>query len=145
MLFGRKSQISMTSSKSSLDRKTYSSELISMPRQRLIQISVLFCPSANTQRTGNVSRSNNSSLKMRYCCVQEANNSMRLQNVDLSCKLRRMEALFARVNDELAQYRTAEGKSPFQNFDEESRLQEKLQVSTAGQVQRHLLIHYFYT
>ncbi|CAM6102761.1 unnamed protein product [Calypogeia fissa] len=59
--------------------------------------------------------------------IKEENNSIRLQNEDLSGKLRRMEILFTRVNDELARYRTAEGKTPFLNFDEEARLQKKLQ------------------
>ncbi|CAM6100965.1 unnamed protein product [Calypogeia fissa] len=59
--------------------------------------------------------------------IKDENNSIRLQNEDLSGKLRRMEILFTRVNDELARYRTAEGKTPFLNFDEEARLQKKLQ------------------
>jgi hypothetical protein len=49
-------------------------------------------------------------------------------NDDLRGKLRRSELLFARVNDELAQYRGSEGKSPFVNIDEEEQLRSKLQV-----------------
>jgi kinesin family protein 15 len=49
-------------------------------------------------------------------------------NDDLRAKLRRSELLFARVNDELAQYRVSEGKSPFVNIDEEELLRSKLQV-----------------
>lgn len=49
-------------------------------------------------------------------------------NDDLRGKLRRSELLFARVNDELAQYRSSEGKSPFVNIDEEELLRSKLQV-----------------
>jgi hypothetical protein len=36
--------------------------------------------------------------------------------------------LFARVNDELARYRIADGKTPFLNIDEEQCLRSKLQV-----------------
>ncbi|CAM6103443.1 unnamed protein product [Calypogeia fissa] len=67
--------------------------------------------------------------------IKEENNSIRLQNEDLSGKLRRMEILFTRVNDELARYRTAEGRSPFLNFDEETRLQKKLQETEENRLQ----------
>jgi hypothetical protein len=43
-------------------------------------------------------------------------------------KLRRSDILFARVNDELARYRIADGKTPFLNIDEEQCLRSKLQV-----------------
>jgi hypothetical protein len=39
-----------------------------------------------------------------------------------------MEIMFARVKDELARYRTAAGRTPFPNLDEEQRLKSKLQV-----------------
>lgn len=59
---------------------------------------------------------------------QEENTTLRRKTEDLSSKLRRTEILFARVNDELAKYRTAEGKTPFLNVDEEQCLRSKLQV-----------------
>lgn len=60
---------------------------------------------------------------------QDENNLLRIQNDDLSGKLRRAELLHARVSDELAKYRIAEGKTALLNFDEEQRLRTKVQVS----------------
>ncbi len=59
---------------------------------------------------------------------QDENNALRLQVEDLSGRLRSMEIMFARVKDELARYRTAAGRTPFPNLDEEQRLKSKLQV-----------------
>lgn len=53
---------------------------------------------------------------------------LRIQNDELSGKLRRAELLYTRVCDELAKYRTAEGKLPLMNIDEEQRLRNKLTV-----------------
>jgi hypothetical protein len=54
---------------------------------------------------------------------------LRIQNDELSGKLRRSKLLHARVSDELSKYRIAEGKAPLLNFDEEQRLCTKVQVS----------------
>lgn len=60
--------------------------------------------------------------------LQDENNLLKTQNGDLTAKLRRAELLYARVSDELAKYRVADGKAPVLNFDEEQRLHKKLQV-----------------
>lgn len=60
---------------------------------------------------------------------QDENNLLRIQNDELSGKLRRAELLHSRVSDELAKYRIAEGKTALLNFDEEHRLRSKVQVS----------------
>ncbi|CAM6042219.1 unnamed protein product [Sphagnum compactum] len=67
--------------------------------------------------------------------IKEENLSLRTMNDDLRGKLRRSELLFARVNDELAQYRGSEGKSPFVNIDEEELLRSKLQEAEGSNVQ----------
>ncbi|KAL2651507.1 hypothetical protein R1flu_019635 [Riccia fluitans] len=67
--------------------------------------------------------------------IKEENNTLKSQNEDLSGKLRRTEILFTRVNDELARYRNAEGRSPFLNFDEEERLRRKLQETEENRMQ----------
>ncbi|CAK9267606.1 unnamed protein product [Sphagnum jensenii] len=67
--------------------------------------------------------------------IKEENLSLRTMNDDLRGKLRRSELLFARVNDELAQYRVSEGKSPFVNIDEEELLRSKLQEAEGSNVQ----------
>jgi kinesin family protein 15 len=46
-----------------------------------------------------------------------------------------MEIMFARVKDELARYRTAAGRTPFPNLDEEQRLKSKLQEATNNQIE----------
>ncbi|GER50419.1 kinesin motor family protein [Striga asiatica] len=58
--------------------------------------------------------------------VEEENNLLRSQNEDLSVKLRKTEAVLSRVKEELAQYRKANGKNPYINFDEEEQLDKKL-------------------
>lgn len=60
--------------------------------------------------------------------MQEENTALRHKIEDLSAKLRRTEVLLARVTDELAKYRTAKGKTPLLNIDEEQCLRIKLQV-----------------
>lgn len=60
---------------------------------------------------------------------QEENNSLRCQNEDLSIKLHKTEAILSRVKEELAQFRLANGRNPYINFDEEQQLNKKLKVS----------------
>ncbi|XP_024388572.1 kinesin-like protein KIN-12F [Physcomitrium patens] len=67
--------------------------------------------------------------------IKEENTTLRRKTEDLSSKLRRTEILFARVNDELAKYRTAEGKTPFLNVDEEQCLRSKLQEAEDAKIQ----------
>ena len=73
-----------------------------------------------------------------YCVQQDENNSLRIQNDELSGKLRRAELLYTRVCDELAKYRTAEGKLPVLNIDEEQRLRNRLTVNPSSST---ILIH----
>lgn len=61
---------------------------------------------------------------------QDENNLLRIQNEDLSTKLRRAEVIVSRVKEELASYRASTGRTPYINFDEEQRLNNKLKVST---------------
>jgi kinesin family protein 15 len=74
-----------------------------------------------------------------YCVQQDENNSLRIQNDELSGKLRRAELLYTRVCDELAKYRTAEGKLPVLNIDEEQRLRNKLTVNFRSTILIHAL------
>ncbi|XP_073152349.1 kinesin-like protein KIN-12D, partial [Henckelia pumila] len=56
----------------------------------------------------------------------EENNLLKTQNEDLSTKLRRTEVILSRVKEELAQFRVANGRNPYINFDEEQLLDKKL-------------------
>lgn len=66
-----------------------------------------------------------------FLYMQEENNNLMVMNEDLMCKLRRSEILLNRVNEELARYRTADGKTPNLDLDEEQRLRTKLKVCIA--------------
>ncbi|XP_042507685.1 kinesin-like protein KIN-12D isoform X2 [Macadamia integrifolia] len=57
--------------------------------------------------------------------IKEENNLLKIQNDDLSAKLRRTETILSRVREELARYRASNGRSPFTGFDEEQRLNDK--------------------
>ncbi|KAK8518820.1 hypothetical protein V6N12_012061 [Hibiscus sabdariffa] len=67
--------------------------------------------------------------------IKEENNTLKSQNGELGAKLRRTEVVLSRVRDELAQYRASIGKSPYVNFDEEQRLNNKLRESDEDRVQ----------
>ncbi|KAH9311588.1 hypothetical protein KI387_026623, partial [Taxus chinensis] len=67
--------------------------------------------------------------------IKEENNALRVQHEEISAKLRRTEVLLARVSDELAQYRTCDGRSPYISIDEEQRLRNKLQETEEERVQ----------
>ncbi|KAK4848154.1 hypothetical protein QYF36_009833 [Acer negundo] len=60
---------------------------------------------------------------------------LKYQNEDLSTKLRRSEVFLSRVKEELAQYRASIGKNPYINFDEEHRLNNKLQETEEERMQ----------
>lgn len=64
---------------------------------------------------------------------------LRIQNDELSGKLRRAEVLHARVSEELTKYRLSEGKTPLINFDEEQRLRTEVQVSFSNQIMTYLI------
>ncbi|XP_024367331.1 kinesin-like protein KIN-12F isoform X4 [Physcomitrium patens] len=64
--------------------------------------------------------------------IKEENNLLRIQNDELTGKLRRAELLHTRNADELAKYRTAEGKTPLLHFDEEQRLRSQVQELEEG-------------
>ena len=58
----------------------------------------------------------------------EENNVLKIQNEHLASRLRQAESYFSRIREELAHYRACNGRSPHTNFDEEQRLNDKLQV-----------------
>ncbi|XP_077215305.1 phragmoplast orienting kinesin 2 isoform X2 [Tasmannia lanceolata] len=67
--------------------------------------------------------------------IKEENNSLKIQNEDLSAKLQRTEGLLSRVKEEVARYRASCGKNPYVDMDEEQRLKNKLQDSEEERVQ----------
>ncbi|CAK7329803.1 unnamed protein product [Dovyalis caffra] len=66
---------------------------------------------------------------------EEENNSLKIQNEDLSAKLRRVEINLSRVKEELAHCRASIGKSPYIDFDGEQRLMNKLKETEDDKVQ----------
>ncbi|GFQ03855.1 phragmoplast orienting kinesin 2 [Phtheirospermum japonicum] len=67
--------------------------------------------------------------------LKEENNSLKCRNEELSIKLRKTEAILSRVKDELSQFRAANGKNPFINFDEEEQLGKKLKEAEEEKLQ----------
>ncbi|KAL8554411.1 hypothetical protein ACS0TY_002561 [Phlomoides rotata] len=67
--------------------------------------------------------------------IKEENNSLRCQNEDLSIKLHKTEAILSRVKEELAQFRVANGRNPYINFDEELQLDKKLKETEEERLQ----------
>ncbi|EPS64519.1 hypothetical protein M569_10262 [Genlisea aurea] len=66
---------------------------------------------------------------------EEENNLLRSENEQLCFKLRRTEAILSRVEKELAQFRAANGKTPYINFDEEQLLNNKLKETEEERMQ----------
>lgn len=60
---------------------------------------------------------------------QEENNKLKIQNEELSAKLRKSEIFQSRVKEDLARLRASAGVKTSINFDEEQRLMIKLKVS----------------
>ncbi|GMJ12777.1 phragmoplast orienting kinesin 2 [Hibiscus trionum] len=67
--------------------------------------------------------------------IKEENKMLKIQSEELGAKLRWTEVELSRVRDELAHYRASIGKSPYVNFDEERRLNNKLRESDEDRVQ----------
>ncbi|KAG6408884.1 hypothetical protein SASPL_131910 [Salvia splendens] len=67
--------------------------------------------------------------------LKEENNSLRCQNEELSNKLHKTEAILSRVKEELAQFRVANGRNAYINFDEEQLLQKKLKETDEERLQ----------
>ncbi|XP_043711604.1 kinesin-like protein KIN-12D isoform X3 [Telopea speciosissima] len=67
--------------------------------------------------------------------IKEENNLLKIQNDDLSAKLRRTENILSRVREELARYRASNGRNPFIGFDEEQRLNDKLKENEEERLQ----------
>ncbi|KAJ4965860.1 hypothetical protein NE237_017709 [Protea cynaroides] len=67
--------------------------------------------------------------------IKEENNLLKIQNDDLSAKLRRTEIILSRVREELARYRASNGRSPFIDFDEEQQLNDKLKENEEEKLQ----------
>ncbi|KAL0334808.1 UNVERIFIED_CONTAM: Kinesin-like protein KIN-12D [Sesamum radiatum] len=74
-------------------------------------------------------------LKESLAMAQEENNLLRCQNEDLSIKLRKTEAILSRVKEELAQFRAANGRNPYINFDEEHQLEKRLKETEEERLQ----------
>ncbi|KAK4401606.1 Kinesin-like protein KIN-12D [Sesamum angolense] len=74
-------------------------------------------------------------LKESLAMAQEENNLLRCQNEDLSIKLRKTEAILSRVKEELAQFRAANGRNPYINFDEEHQLEKELKETEEERLQ----------
>lgn len=60
---------------------------------------------------------------------QEENNKLKIQNEELSAKLRKSEIFQSRVKEDLARLRASTGAKKSINLDEEQRLMIKLKVS----------------
>ncbi|KAJ7549008.1 hypothetical protein O6H91_07G036300 [Diphasiastrum complanatum] len=67
--------------------------------------------------------------------IKDENRILRTQLDELRARLRKTEVVLGRVSDELARYRTAEGKSPHIDVDEEQRLRNKLQEAEDDRMQ----------
>ncbi|KAL5539514.1 hypothetical protein UlMin_045193, partial [Ulmus minor] len=67
--------------------------------------------------------------------IKEENNMLKIQNEDLSTKLRRTEVILSRVKEELACFRASVGRNPHINFDEEKRLSTKLKETKEEKMQ----------
>ncbi|KAJ4963751.1 hypothetical protein NE237_023690 [Protea cynaroides] len=67
--------------------------------------------------------------------IKEENNSLKILNDDLTAKLRRSETIVSHVKEELACYRASNGRSPFIDFDEEQRLNDKLKENEEVRLQ----------
>ncbi|POO03052.1 hypothetical protein TorRG33x02_011130, partial [Trema orientale] len=66
---------------------------------------------------------------------KEENNTLKIQNEDLSTKLRRTEFILSRVKEELACFRASNGRNPYIDFDEEKRLSTKLKETEEEKMQ----------
>jgi len=60
---------------------------------------------------------------------QEENNKLKIQNEELSAKLRKSDIFHSRVKEDLARLRASTGAKKSINLDEEQRLMIKLKVS----------------
>ncbi|XP_057787421.1 kinesin-like protein KIN-12D [Salvia miltiorrhiza] len=67
--------------------------------------------------------------------IKEENNSLRCQNEELSSKLHKTEAILSRVKEELTQFRVANGRSAYIDFDEEQLLHKKLKETDEERLQ----------
>ncbi|KAF6160589.1 hypothetical protein GIB67_019529 [Kingdonia uniflora] len=67
--------------------------------------------------------------------IKEENNSLKIQNDDLSAKLHRAEIRLSRVKEELSLYCASNGISPSIDFDKEKRLINKLKESEGERMQ----------
>ncbi|KAK4437834.1 Kinesin-like protein KIN-12D [Sesamum alatum] len=67
--------------------------------------------------------------------IKEENNLLRRQNEDLSIKLRKTESILSRVKEELAQFRAANGRNPYINFEEEQQLEKRLKETEEERLQ----------
>ncbi|KAE9607258.1 putative plus-end-directed kinesin ATPase transcription factor bZIP family [Lupinus albus] len=67
--------------------------------------------------------------------IKEENNRLKIQNEELSTKLRRADIFLSRVKEDLARLRASAGVKPRIDFDEEQRLMIKLKEMEGEKVQ----------
>ncbi|KAI4332059.1 hypothetical protein L6164_016998 [Bauhinia variegata] len=67
--------------------------------------------------------------------IKEENNKLKIQNEELSAKLRKTEIFLSRVKEELARFRASFGVKPYIDIDEEQRLIIKLKENEEEKVE----------
>ncbi|KAK7319825.1 hypothetical protein RJT34_04553 [Clitoria ternatea] len=67
--------------------------------------------------------------------IKEENNKLKIQNEELSAKLRKVEIFTSRYKEEAARFRASVGGKPCIDFDEEKRLMIKLKEIEAEKLQ----------
>jgi len=60
--------------------------------------------------------------------VQEENNTLKIQNEQLSAKLRKANKFISRVEEYIPRLRASAGSKEYIDFDEEERLRKMLKV-----------------
>lgn len=61
--------------------------------------------------------------------IQEENNTLKIQNEQLSAKLRRSNHFMTRVQEDIARLRASTGSKQYIDFDQEQRLRKMVKVS----------------
>ncbi|WOL05131.1 kinesin-like protein KIN-12F [Canna indica] len=82
--------------------------------------------------------SNQKNLQHRihhHAKIKEENTFLKIENEDLSVRLKRSEEILSRVKEELAHYRESVGNGPYIDFDKEEQLRKKLEESEEESIQ----------
>ncbi|XP_042378501.1 kinesin-like protein KIN-12E isoform X1 [Zingiber officinale] len=67
--------------------------------------------------------------------IKEENTMLKIENEDMTLRLKRSEQILSRVKEELARYRSSSGKGPYIDFDEEEQLRKELEESESERIQ----------